>query len=760
MDFLKGTMHGIKLLYAGMNPATLSGAIDVVVVRQPDGTYKCSPFHVKFGKFNVWSPAEKAVKIWINGKMVPINMKLGPGGEAFFVQEVKKDDVDERAGESRKMILTSPIMMPKGNHPPRSRSENDGGEPPELDATTMLRDTDVDIDSPARPSTPTDADDVPNGDTPTDGDDGANADAEGGTPTDADASRTSGATQPSSANSIDGTALRGSTDGTDGSRSEGHGSPPRLWDDADDEGTVSPRHIKSVGCTRGGSDTPDKITEWKWGALPDDESENVGTTDSDATGSTAAGGNTTGVLLSTCGMSALERFHECRVDFAALNADPKSMVDDGNLVAMIDGVPYTWADAAPIVLSLVAFGKPLAEDTCEALAKGSQESAERRSWWPFSRRSSTGVSDSQDASGGEDNDSDNDNDERTPDNQGAHGASVPGSASVEEPGTEHGTQHVTHGTAGDADGELHTIPPLKDVGGAGRPGTGTPAYLKTLVLTSADLEKLNLHPGGNEAQFTVTSKMQGRATVSCNIYLWNHDENVVISDIDGTITKSDIMGHAASFIGKDWTQAGVAGLYTKISKNGYKFLYLTSRSIGHAPLTREYLKGIRQDGRTLPIGPCMFSPQNFLSSIHREVIARNPQEFKIACLQSILHLFPARAEGVPGPFVAGFGNRHTDEVSYEAVNIPSDRVFTVDPKGDLKVREGPNLKSSYTELKDWTDLFFPPTVTDDMRDRQIAAAEAVLTPRKFGSANFWTAERDFMLSTNVDADIEALLAAG
>ena len=28
---------------------------------QPDGAYTCSPFHVRFGKLSVWSPAEKVV---------------------------------------------------------------------------------------------------------------------------------------------------------------------------------------------------------------------------------------------------------------------------------------------------------------------------------------------------------------------------------------------------------------------------------------------------------------------------------------------------------------------------------------------------------------------------------------------------------------------------------------------------------------------------------------------------------------------------
>jgi phosphatidate phosphatase PAH1 len=33
-------------------------------------------------------------------------------------------------------------------------------------------------------------------------------------------------------------------------------------------------------------------------------------------------------------------------------------------------------------------------------------------------------------------------------------------------------------------------------------------------------------------------------------------------------------------IGRDWSQAGVTGLYSQIKHNGYHFLYLTSRAIG------------------------------------------------------------------------------------------------------------------------------------------------------------------------------------
>ena len=53
MESLKRVVSGVREFYAGINPATLSGAIDVIVVRQPDGTLLSTPFHVRFGKVSV-----------------------------------------------------------------------------------------------------------------------------------------------------------------------------------------------------------------------------------------------------------------------------------------------------------------------------------------------------------------------------------------------------------------------------------------------------------------------------------------------------------------------------------------------------------------------------------------------------------------------------------------------------------------------------------------------------------------------------------
>ena len=57
-------------------------------------------------------------------------------------------------------------------------------------------------------------------------------------------------------------------------------------------------------------------------------------------------------------------------------------------------------------------------------------------------------------------------------------------------------------------------------------------YAKTLRLTSGQLKALKLKPGANSMSFSVN-----RAVCQANMYYWSCNVPVVISDIDGTITK-------------------------------------------------------------------------------------------------------------------------------------------------------------------------------------------------------------------------------
>lgn len=246
-------------------------------------------------------------------------------------------------------------------------------------------------------------------------------------------------------------------------------------------------------------------------------------------------------------------------------------------------------------------------------------------------------------------------------------------------------------------------------------------FAKTLRLTSDQLKSLPLKQGVNTISFSVTSAYQGTATCVAKLFLWDANIKLVVSDIDGTITKSDALGHVFTMIGKDWTHNGVAKLYTDVHHNGYQFLYLTSRAIGQADYTRDYLKGVIQGDYQLPDGPVLMSPDRLFTSFHREVIIRKPEVFKMGCLRDVRRLF-----GDYNPFYAGFGNRITDGVSYRSVDVPTSRIFTIDPHGEVKLELLLGFKSSYMDLNGLVDQMFPPVGSDD-------------EDQTFNDWNFWKA---------------------
>jgi len=101
------------------------------------------------------------------------------------------------------------------------------------------------------------------------------------------------------------------------------------------------------------------------------------------------------------------------------------------------------------------------------------------------------------------------------------------------------------------------------VAGSGEAGGGTdgePAPQpgsSHLQLDTAGLERLGLHLGSNTAVFSLTTQFQGTTRAECSVFLWRAGERVVVSDIDGTITRSDKRGMLLPWVGlADWAQAG------------------------------------------------------------------------------------------------------------------------------------------------------------------------------------------------------------
>ncbi|KAI9618300.1 hypothetical protein KEM48_006753 [Puccinia striiformis f. sp. tritici PST-130] len=92
MSWIGRAISSVGQYYKEINPATLSGAIDVIVVESrrqstkdeqddpstPDlSELACSPWHVRFGKLSVLRPVDRKVRILINGEPAPFNFSLG-----------------------------------------------------------------------------------------------------------------------------------------------------------------------------------------------------------------------------------------------------------------------------------------------------------------------------------------------------------------------------------------------------------------------------------------------------------------------------------------------------------------------------------------------------------------------------------------------------------------------------------------------------------------------------------------------------------
>uniref|UniRef100_A0A665WVG7 phosphatidate phosphatase n=1 Tax=Echeneis naucrates TaxID=173247 RepID=A0A665WVG7_ECHNA len=797
----------VKELYKGINQATLSGCIDVVVVRQRDGTYQCSPFHVRFGKLGVLRSKEKIIDIEVNGEPVELHMKLGDNGEAFFVQEteqqnqivpahlatspipteshlfwisevehmVPKDLEDDPAdqedppepptpstvttkkkkrrrkkhkGDPRREELTPPItgqneeifemdlssdeeghlllilanmqcvvdclhlfiypfshglsqaFSPKSDselvvRPSESllRAESHmqwtWGEFPEttrvqkpeplktvmitpsesthfrviLSSEAMEEDTEIEKGSGSstmcaivkpepRPlmTTVTSVNRLASASTvtprspvsPTELLDVLPPDVATSTPT------SSQSDSPSKKKGVP-------------KRSQHQGPEDIYLDDLNVlEPDVAARyfpkrlaHERSHWMDseiRSGSQSPQSVGS----AAADSGTECLSDSASDLPDVTLSlcGGLTENAEISK------ERFMEHIITYHEFAENP-AIIDNPNLVVKIGNRYYNWTLAAPLILSLQAFQKNLPKATEEAWVKEKMPKKSGR-WWFWRKRADSTIKQ----------------------------VCTTGESSSDEEAKEVSAASCQERLQPGGDAPPHPSPHT---------------YRKSLRLSSDQIASLKLKEGPNDVTFSITTQYQGTCRCEGTIYLWNWDDKVIISDIDGTITKSDVFGQILPQLGKDWTHQGIAKLYHSVAENGYKFLYCSARAIGMADMTRGYLQWVNDGGTILPRGPLMLSPSSLFSAFHREVIEKKPEIFKIECLTDIKNLFQHNKQ----PFYAAFGNRTNDVFAYKEVGVPVCRIFTVNPKGELIQEQTKGNKSSYGRLSELVEHVFP-----------------------------------------------------
>ena len=111
----------------------------------------------------------------------------------------------------------------------------------------------------------------------------------------------------------------------------------------------------------------------------------------------------------------------------------------------------------------------------------------------------------------------------------------------------------------------------------------------------------------------------------------------------------------------------------------------------------------------MPHGPTILSPDRTMAALRREIYLRKPHVFKMATLRDIRNLYgPDKT-----PFYAGFGNRLTDQISYRTVDVPRNRIFTINSNSEvsLDLLSLNKLKMSYVNINEVVDHYFPPVST-------------------------------------------------
>ncbi|XP_032150817.1 phosphatidate phosphatase LPIN3 isoform X1 [Sapajus apella] len=819
MNYVGRVLETMKELYRGLNPATLSGSIDVLVVKQVDGSFRCSPFHVRFGKLGVLRSREKVVDIEINGEPVDLHMKLGDSGEAFFVQELESDEehVPPRlctspipwgglsgfpsdsqlgtasepeglimvgtasAGRRKRRRRRKPKQKEDAVATESSSEELEAGAERELSLLEKQRPEHSGSVQLEEKSSPKAEDIYPY----SDGEWSPQASLSAGeltspksdselevrtldpSPLRAESHmqwawgrlpKVARAEQPKSSMVLEGragatspprggpstpsTSVAGSVDPLEHPILQTEAGPDLLQLDTEDPTLVGPPlHTPETEETKtqssGDVGLPPASKSWSWATLEDPvptrqsqrvsrgkgspkRSQHLGPSDiylddlpsldsenaalyfpqSDSGLGTRRWSEPSNqkplrdpnpehepeptpdtvktIALSLCGGLAdsrdisPEKFNQHSVSYQDLTKNP-GLLDDPNLVVKINGKHYNWAVAAPMILSLQAFQKSLPKSTMDKLEKEKMPRKGGR-WW-FSWQRSDFLAEE-------------------------HSAQREKTAAKEQQG---GKTEVLSSDDDAPDSpvilEIPSLPPSTPV--------STPTYKKSLRLSSDQIRCLNLQEGANDVVFSVTTQYQGTCRCRATIYLWKWDDKVVISDIDGTITKSDALGHILPQLGKDWTHQGITSLYRKIHLNGYKFLYCSARAIGMANLTKGYLQSC-----SLPQGLILLSPSSLFSALHREVIEKKPEVFKVACLSDIQQLFLPHGQ----PFYAAFGNRPNDIFAYRQVGLPDSRIFTVNPRGELTQELIKNHKSTYERLGEVVELLFPPVARGPSTD--------------------------------------------
>lgn len=172
---------------------------------------------------------------------------------------------------------------------------------------------------------------------------------------------------------------------------------------------------------------------------------------------------------------------------------------------------------------------------------------------------------------------------------------------------------------------------------------------KTVYFSESPDSELSHYP--SERVLQAFSLQKGRNSVQCgnetlgyvefSIFLWDAASRVVVVDVDGTLTRSNLRGYFETvFLGTyDYIHVGVVLFLLFLDKMGLRILYLTARPRSHVAETRELLRNMTEGGNYLPAGPLFTHRGGRMTTLYMELISESTASFKRSVMQEVADVY-------------------------------------------------------------------------------------------------------------------------
>ena len=562
----------------GYNNALLSGSMDIIVVKQPNGKFKASPLRLRFSNYRVPKAGRKKVTVKVNDKIVDIPMFLQKDGTAFILLENKK------------YLKENTLENNQSSNNIKEKNKNKSVDEPRNDKHNSL------LLSP----------------------------------------------EPNINNNIDNDNK--SCDDNNSINLTINDKKTKDKDFINEETTKEEivHNIKTIVIEKA---PPPPTLKLELSNCWDTISKNKSNKNFNMQG----------------------EFIKKVVSQDQFFKDPWKVINNPNLAIKYRNQIFTSKVIIPMMFSQLVYGQPLPEEIVNKLTEGQ----DGHLFWKTKHKDAYRIDLEQLSQGSTENDSENKNLDYNSDG-----------GIVSDKFNSINENNLSDNSSTSSDKNIKKKFKMK----------------KSSKLPSHILEKFDLKEGVNEIQYIVDGY-----TIKSNIYLWNYSDKIVISDFDGTITRSDVIGQIGVYFGLDWTHKHIAKLYSHIVNNGYKMLYVTARTMYMQKSTKNSLNNIKQDGFSMPIGPMMMNESGYVDAIKTEIIDKVPQEFKIECLLNLLKLFPNDVE----PFYAGFGNKPSDKIAYEKIGIDPGKIYIINEKGEVSKNYKTKCKTNFLLMDEQIDELFP-----------------------------------------------------